>query len=131
MALSKNEIASEIEARGAGGARQVKHMLDTLADVAAEEIAAGEDFTIPGVVAIKWAFAKPRTKGEMYKAGDTVKGPQGERVAEEDSKARKASVKLRAAPTGKVGKLRPKRDPAAQRQFLSTKAGKNIVSRKG
>lgn len=128
--LTKSQIAAELVALGAGDKKHVTNMLDKLAQLAAEEIEDGNDFVIPNVVKISYRYKASQKKGDRYKAGDTVKGPQGERVADADSPARKASVKLVAAPYGAVAKLKPG-NAEGQAAFLKTKAGKNVVSRKG
>ena len=95
--LSKNELADRIAAKGSGGRQQVKNMLDDLAEVVSEEISAGENVSVPGVAALKFRYTAPLKKGERHRKGDTYKGFGGvEQVAEEDSKARKESVKLKA-----------------------------------
>lgn len=128
--LSKSEIVAELVAQGVGDKRHISHMLEALAALAADEIADGNDFVIPGVVKIQYRYKSAQKKGERYKKGDTVKGPQGERIAEEDSPARKASVKLVAAPYGAVAKLKPG-NAEGQAEFLKTKTGKSVAKRKG
>lgn len=138
--LTKNQIVQEIteytsEDRDDMGIRPnlVKAVLDALAMIAEEELADGEDFTVPGIARISYRYQTPLKKGERHKKGDTVVGFGGqERVAEEDSPARKAKVKLVAAPAGALKKLVPKgNDSDGQRTFLSSKAGKAIRARKG
>jgi hypothetical protein len=85
----------------------VKNVIDALADLAAEELSKGEDFTLPGVVKLKWAYTAPRKKGEQYKKGDTYNSFGTEKTAEQDSPARKQSIRLKPyLPTGpaKIGK---------------------------
>lgn len=128
--LTKNEIAAEIEVETGIKPNLVKRVLDVLAAIAEDEIAQGNGFSVPGIVKIDWAFTSPLSKGEKYKKGETYVGFGGvEQTAEEDSKARKASVKLRAAPAPAIKRLAPKKDTMGR--FLTTKAGKSIVSRKG
>jgi hypothetical protein len=108
---------------------QISNVLDGLADLAAEEIAAGEDFVVPGICSISYSYTAPKAKGERWKAGDEVAGIGGvTSVKDTDSPAKKADVKLKAAPTGQVGKLKPKRKNASA--FLRSKAGKNVIARK-
>lgn len=130
--LSKMEIARELEARDLGRARHVANILDGLADIAASEIAQGEDFTVPGVVKVAYTYRAAQKKGDRFKKGETYVGFRGvEQTAEADSPARKASVKLVAKPTGKVAKLKPGSKPEAQAEFLRSRAGKAVVRRKG
>jgi nucleoid DNA-binding protein len=116
--LSKNEIAKEVENITGVKPNLVKNVLDALSTLAEEQLEKGQGFTVPGVATIKWAYTSPRKKGEMYKKGDTYIGFGGvETVAEADSKARKQSVKLRAAPAPalkRVGKA-----PAAQKKAIA------------
>lgn len=131
MALSKNEIARELAGQGLGGVNLVKNVLDGLAELAASEIAEGEDFTVPGIVTLKYTYRPAQKKGERFKKGDTYVGFGGvEQTAEADSPARKASVKLVARPTGAVGRNKPGAKAEAQSAFLKTRAGKNVVRRK-
>jgi nucleoid DNA-binding protein len=118
--LTKSELIGRIADKGAGGRQQVKHVLDALAEVAEEEVAAGNDITIPGVVRVSWKYTSPLKKGEKYKKGETYVGFGGvEQEAEADSKARKESVKLKAAPTGAINKAG--KVTAAQRKAIRAK----------
>lgn len=131
--LSKSQIAAELEAQGLGRKRQIMNIIDGIADLAVEEVANGEGFSIPGLVKIDWTYTKPRAKGEMYRKGETYVGFGGEeQVAEADSKERKAKVTLKASPGAALKRLAPKgNDRAGQSKFLRSKAGKAVVSRKG
>lgn len=132
MALSKTEIARELAGRGLGGVNLIKNVLDGLAELAADEIADGEDFTVPGIVALKFSYTPAVKKGEKYKKGETYIGFGGvENTADADSAARKARIKLAARPTGAVAKLKPGSKPEAQAAFLKSAAGKAVVRRKG
>lgn len=126
--MGKSEIVAALVEAGAGDKKHVTNMLDKLADLAADEIAEGYDFIIPNVVKLQYRYKAAQKKGERYVKGDTVKGPQGERVADADSPARKASVKLVAAPYGKVAKLKPG-NAEGQAAFLKTKTGKAVAGR--
>lgn len=130
--LSKSQIAAELEERGVGRKNQLNAVLTALADIAQEEIEAGEGFTLPGVVKVDFAYTSPRTKGSEYKKGDIYVGFGGEeKVAEADSKERKASVRLVAKPAAPLKRIVPKaNDRKGQTRFLSTRAGKNVVARK-
>lgn len=131
MALSKTEIAHELSGRGLGGITLIKNVLDGLADLAAEQVAQGEDFTVPGVVNLRFNYRPAQKKGERFKKGDTYIGFGGvESTAEADSPARKASVKLTAKPAGQVAKHKPGSRPEAQALFLKSRAGKAVVRRK-
>lgn len=133
MALSKHQIAAELADRGLGGKNQIANILSGLAELAQEEIASGEGFTVPDIAKIDFAYTTPRTKGEMYKKGETYTGFGGvEVVAEADSKERKASVKLKATPSAAIKRLAPSaKDRKAQTRFLSTRTGKRVKERKG
>lgn len=132
MAMTKMEIARELEARDLGRARQIANILDGLAELAADEISDGEDFTVPGIAKIAYTYRAPQKKGERFKKGETYTGFGGvETTAEADSPARKAAIKLKATPTGAVGKCKPGSKPEAQAEFLKSKVGKAVVRRKG
>jgi nucleoid DNA-binding protein len=129
--LSKTELAREVHERIGVGTTLVKNVMDVIAEIAAEQIASGHDFSMPGVTKIAWRYTAPRAKGSQYKKGETYVGFGGvEQVAEADSKVRKASVRLVATPAPAVKKHAPKREAAAQSSFIKSKAGKTIVSRK-
>jgi len=125
-------LVDDLVERGAGDKAHVRNMLRHLAEAAADAVAAGEDFTVPGIAKISFAYRKPQKKGARWKKGETVVGFGGiESVKEEDSPAVKAQIKLRAAVTGEVGRLKPKNDSESQAAFIKSKAGKNIIKRKG
>ena len=95
--LTKNELADRIAATGAGGRQQVKRILDALGDVVAEEISAGNSVSVPGVAALKFRYTAARKKGELYRKGEEKTGFGGNKeIAEEDSKARKEKIDLKA-----------------------------------
>ena len=125
--LRQTEIAAQIQELTGVKPQLTKTVLKALSQIAADEIAAGEDFTVPGIARLSWRYRAARKKGEAYKKGETFMTPGGEKVADADSPARKASVRLAAAPTGEVARVKPKRDEMSR--FLQTKAGKNIASR--
>lgn len=127
--MSKSEIATELADRGLGGRVQISRILDGLADLAAEETGAGEDFVVPGICKIGWAYRAPKAKGERWHKGDEVQGFGGiTTVKETDSPPVKAAVKLKASLMGKVGRNRVGTKEMAP--FLKSKAGKNVVARK-
>lgn len=127
--MTKTDIAAELASRGLGGRVQISRILDGLADLAAEETGSGEDFVVPGICKVSWAYRAPKGKGERWKKGDEVQGFGGiVNVKDTDSPAQKATVKLRAAPFGKVGRNRVKTENRAA--FLKSKAGKTVVKRK-
>lgn len=130
--LSKTEIISGISAQTGIGKGLVKHVLDDLAALAEAEVAKGEDFTVPGIARISWAYRKPQKKGERWKKGETVQGFGGvESVKDSDSPPVKAKARLTARPTGIVGQNKPKSSPEEQAAFLKTSAGKAVAKRKG
>jgi len=111
--LSKGEIAQELENRGCGKKRQMMSVLSALGEIAAEQVTAGEDFSLPGVARVSFGYTQPRKKGEEYV------GFGGEIVKAE--KARPEKVKIRATPAGALKKLLPNK---------GTKGYKNVVARK-
>ena len=132
MSLTKNEIAREIEAITGVKPTLAKNVLDALAQLAEEEIAAGEDFTIPGVVKLSFRYTAPQKKGERWKKGEEVVGFGGiASVKDADSPPRKAKIVLKAAPVGAVAKAKPGTKPEAQSAFIKSKAGKAVIARKG
>jgi nucleoid DNA-binding protein len=133
MALTKSELVGtilEYFEDGEVSKRAVADILDVLAEIGQEELGEGESFTIPGLVKIDWAYAAPRTKGQMYKRGETYVGFGGvEQTAEADSKPRKASFKIRATPAAPIKRLAPKKD--AMSKFGQSRLGKAVAARKG
>lgn len=130
--LSKNDIARRIGAATGVKPQLVKNVLDALTEVAAQEIEAGQDFTVPGIARISYTYRKPQKKGARWKKGETVTGFGGiEAVKEEDSPPVKAAVKLKASPTGLIARLKPGSKPEDQSAFLKSKAGRTVVGRKG
>lgn len=129
MALSKSQIATELAARSLGGKQQITNILNGLAELAAEEIAEGEDFTVPGIVSVKWSHTTALAKGEKYKKGEEYVGFGGvTQTAEADSKPRKAAVKLRASIAAPIKRLGPTKGTAAT--FMKSKTAKAVVRRK-
>jgi nucleoid DNA-binding protein len=127
--LSKSDIAQLLADEGLGGKQQISRMLDGLADLAAEEVGAGNDFQVPGIAKLSWSYRPPKAKGERWRKGDEVTGFGGiTSVKDSDSPAQKAHVKLNVKPFGKTSKLRVSK--AEMSAFLKSKAGKNVVSRK-
>ena len=120
--LSKNEIARQIESKTGIKPNLVKNVLDALAEVATEEVGAGQDFTVPGVARISYRYTSPRRKGELYRKGDTYTGFGGvEQTAEADSKARAEAIKIKADAASAIKKLLPTK---------GTKSYKAVVARK-
>lgn len=111
--LSKGQIAQELENMGVGKKRQMMSVLSALAEIAADEIAAGEDFSLPGVARVSYGYTTPRKKGEEYVGfgGEVVKA----------DKARPEKIRLRATPAGAIKKLLPSK---------GTKGYKAVVARK-
>lgn len=130
--VTQKEIADRIEEITGVKPNLSKSVLKALAQVAQEEVAAGNDFTIPGVARIIWRFRKPMKKGERWSKGDLVQGFGGsEEIKETDSPPVTAKARLIASPTGVVGSLKPKTDPVLHKEFLKSKTGKAIVRRLG
>ena len=130
--LTKNEIAREVEDITGIKPGLTKSVIDALATLAAEEVQAGNDFSLPGLVRISYRYTAPRKKGASYKKGETYVGFGGiEQTAEADSKARTAKVKLVATPATPLKAHMPKaKDATGTSAFLKSKAGKRVVARK-
>ena len=130
--LTKSQLVDELVEHGAGDRRHVNNMLNALAEIGLEEIQQGEDFIVPGLVKIFYAYRKPQKKGERWKKGETVTGFGGvESVKDADSPPVKAGIRLKSAPTGAVARFKPGTKPEVQAAFLKSKAGKAVVARKG
>lgn len=114
--LSKSQLVDEIRERQETefSRGEVRDILDAIAAIAADEIASGEDFQIPGVCKVYHRYTKPRKKGETYI------GFGGEETKAE--KARPAKLTLKANP------LKAMKDVAPS---LTTKGGKAVAARKG
>jgi len=123
--LTKNDIAQEIEEMTGVKPNLVKNVMDAMAEIAADEVANGEDFAIPGIARIVWRYRKPQAKGARWKKGEEVQ------TKDSDSPPVKAQARLVAVPTGDVNRAKPKRDPVSQAAFLKTRAGKAIAARRG
>lgn len=118
--------------RGAGDARHVRNMLVALADAAADAVAAGEDFTVPGIVKLQFDYAAPKAKGSRWKKGEEVAGFGGVvSVKDTDSPAVKEKFRLKPLLTGDVRRFKPGTKPEAQSAFAKSRAGKNVKKRKG
>lgn len=131
--LTKHQIAAELADMGLGHKKQIANILDGLAELAEDEIANGEDFTVPGICRISFNYRAPKAKGERWSKGDTVVGFGGiEQEKDADSPAVKALVKLRPTVAAKLKTSLPKStDATGQRRYLSTKVGKYVAERKG
>jgi len=128
VALSKSQIADELAAQGLGGKRQITNILNELAELAADEIAEGEDFVVPGIAKVSWAYTAAQKKGEKYKKGDTYIGFGGiENTAEADSKARPERIRLRATAAAPLKRLGPSKSNAA---FGKSKTARAVRARK-
>jgi nucleoid DNA-binding protein len=129
--LTKGQIAQEIADDTGLGKNLVMNVLSSLAAVASDEVGAGNDFTVPGVARISWAYRVAKKKGERWKKGESVQGFGGvTEVKTEDSPPIAAKARLTARPTGGVSHHKPKSDPQAQKDFLKSSAGKAVASRK-
>jgi hypothetical protein len=126
--MSQSEIAGELAARGLGAKNQITNILKGLSQLAVEELEAGNDFAVPGIAVVRWRYIGSLAKGERYKKGETVVGIGGtERVADADSPARKASIKLKVSTSSAVNRLKPKKDTLAT--FMKSKTAKAVVAR--
>lgn len=130
--LNKSQLVDALVERGAGDRKHVKNMLDHLTAVALEELEAGNDFVVPGLVKLEYTYRKPQKKGERWRKGEEKTGFGGVvETAEADSPPVTKLIKLRAVVTGKAYKLRPGTKPEAQKEFFATKTAKAVVRRKG
>lgn len=130
--LTKNQIAAEVEVITGIKPNLVKNVLDALAQIAADEVAAGEDFTVPGIAKVMYTYREPQKKGSRWvKGDDRVDRFTSEiQVATEDSPAVKEAIKLRAVTAGKLSSLKPGSKAEAQAAFLKTKTAKTVRARK-
>lgn len=110
--LTKNQIVNDLVEKGVGDRKHVRNMLDGLAELAAEQIAAGEKFTVPNVARLEFGYRQAVKKGATY----TVPGT-GEIKKREESKP--ASFRLKAAPAGRIRKSIPD---------VKSKAGKPLAA---
>lgn len=110
--LTKSQIVNELVERGVGNRVHVKNMLDELATLAAEQIAAGEKFTVPNIARLDFGYRAGARKGEQY----TVPGT-GEVKKREETKP--ASFRLKAAPAGSIKKSVP---------AVNSRAGKPLAA---
>lgn len=94
--LSKSQIAEAVQGKLGDDftKRDVAQVLGALAEVAAEEIALGEDFQVPGVARVQFRYTKPRRKGEKYI------GFGGEEMTADTN--RPAKVRMVATPAGSL-----------------------------
>lgn len=113
--MGKSELVQAICEELEGFSRtEIRDVLDTIAELAKEEIAAGNDFEIPNVCRITYGYTTPRKKGEKYMNPITKE----ELTAE---KARPAKIRLKATVASRVKGVMPK---------ITSKAGKAVVERK-
>lgn len=123
-------LVDDLVERGAGDAAHVRNMLRHLADAASDAASTGEDFTVPGIVKIKFAYKAPQKKGERWTKGMEVAGFGGlVSIKDDDSPATKARVTLKPSLTGDVYRSKPGSKPEAQALYLKTKVGKAVVKR--
>lgn len=116
--LSKSQIVDRLVAEGVGEKRQLNNVLSALAKVAAEEIALGEDFQVPGVAKVSFRYTKPRRKGEKYT------GFGGQEMTADAN--RPAKVRMVATPAG--GLKSPHKDALKDPK---TKLFKAVAKNKG
>lgn len=111
--LTKSQIVNELVEMGVGSRAHVKHMLDGLAEIAAEQIAAGERFTVPNIARLDFGYRAAVKKGATYSVPGT-----GEIKKREESKP--AVLRLKASPAGSIRKSVP---------AVNTKAGKPLADK--
>lgn len=114
--MGKSELVQALSENLEGFTKSdIRVVLDEIASIAQEEIAAGYDFEIPNVCRITYAYTTPRKKGEEYINPITKETLKAE-------KARPAKIRLRASIAKRVKDKMP---------TISSKAGKAVVARKG
>lgn len=129
-ALTRSELIEELVERGAGDKKHVSNMLKKLAELAGEELAAGHDFSVPGIVNIRFRYQPAQKKGERFKKGDEVTGFGGvTEVKDADSPARKEKFILKPALIGQASKAKPGTKPEAQAAYAKSPAGKAVKKR--
>lgn len=132
MGMTMTQICEDLANQGVGGKQQIKNMLQELALLAEDQLSQGEDFTVPGICKLTFAYRKPKKKGERWTKGQEVQGFGGmTTVKDSDSPPVTPKVTLKAAPLGKAAKCKVGSKPDAQAAFLKTAAGKSIAKRKG
>lgn len=130
--LNKTELINELVERGVGDRRHVSHMINALAEVGVEQLQAGEDFVLPGLVRLSYSYRKAQKKGERWRKGEEVTGFGGvTSVKDTDSPPVKAKIRLVAKPTGAAARVKPGSRPEAQSEFLKSSTGKAVVRRLG
>lgn len=114
--LTGRELTDRIVEKGAGGPNQVRHVLKALAEVVEEEVSAGGSVSIRGVAKIQWRYIPARKKGESYKKGEEYNSFGTMKIAEQDSPARKQSIKLTASTPSNLAPL--KKDEAVMKKAI-------------
>jgi nucleoid DNA-binding protein len=115
--LSKNEIAEAVSAKCGVGKNLVKSVMDAMSDVATEQITRGEDFSVPGIARVSYAFSKPYRKGEKYIDPFTK-----EELTRTKNQA--AKIRIRATPAPAIKRL-------VKGSSANSKTFKAVASRKG
>ena len=106
--LTGSKVVEEVVARTDNGftKREVKDVIDALAEIAEAELSAGNDFKLPGVATVRLAYQpkKPRREARNPATGETfMANPVPAKIA---VRARPDARMKRAAPspTSKGGK---------------------------
>jgi nucleoid DNA-binding protein len=121
MIKSVSELAERLAERDLGGKQQIRNIIAGLIEEVASEVDKGENVTIPGLLKINWRYSAARKKGEMYRKGEERTGFGGVvSIAEEDSPARKQSIKLGVSFLGNLNKVK-KSDDAQKRAIKKAK----------
>jgi len=130
-ALNKTEVCRELAASTGLGAQAIKHVLDDLAELAGDELEAGNDFIVPGICKVGYAYTAPKKKGERWLKGSVkVNNFTGEEsIAPTDSPVVKAKIRMKLSPLGVARRLKPGTKPEVQAAFLKTTAGKAVARR--
>jgi nucleoid DNA-binding protein len=63
--LTKNEIAKRVETITGVKPNLTKNVIDAIGEVLVEEVSAGRDFSLPGIVRISHGYTPPRRKGDV------------------------------------------------------------------
>lgn len=111
MIKSVSELAERLSDRDLGGKQQIKNIINGLVEEVTSEADKGENVTIPGLLKINWRYSAARKKGDMYRKGEEKTGFGGNvSVAEEDSPARKQSIKLGVSLLGGLNRVKKSED---------------------
>lgn len=114
MALTKQQIANEIESRTGIKPTLAKRVIDELGNIIQEQVVAGNDVSIKGVVRIAYRYTAPRKKGDTYTGFGGV-----EQTAEKNTPEK---VALSVGYPGGKAKLLPAKGSKGYKAVIARKA---------